>query len=117
MIKGITYQSTPEFSTGSCEKCIAKNNAELCSRIDDVGRCGYSERIIWMKAKEVTTEDHKDTSLLEPKYTVEEVLTVLEDNGYYNPTDSEADFIKSMLQKKSDSEYKQYIALKAKFKE
>ena len=103
VIKGITYQSTPEFSIGSCENCVACTDTKLCREITISAGYNWSEGVIWKMIQE-------------PKYTVEEVLTVLEDYGYYT-TDSEADSIKSELQKKSDLEYKQYLALKAKFGE
>lgn len=105
VIKGITYQSTPEFSIGSCENCAACTDTSLCHEIVISAGCDWSEGIIFQMIQE-------------PRYTVDEVLTVLEDNGYCPyPTDSEVNTIKNFLLKKSYPEYKQYLALKAKFGE
>ena len=111
-IKGIKYKSAPEIRGGQCSGCAADRSSDLCFEISQgVGGCIHST---WLKEEAKAESSIEPTT--EPKYTVEEVLTVLEDYGYYT-TDSEADSIKSELQKKSDPEYKQYLALKAKFGE
>ena len=109
-----TYQSTTESRHGSCKGCTTTVGSNLCYFFQKRAECGLHD-IIWIKKENNEGVEMQETNG-EPKYTVEEVLTVLEDYGYYT-TDSEADSIKSELQKKSDLEYKQYLALKAKFGE
>ena len=111
-IEGIKYKSALGVYLHTCDGCVAEFDCELCDKIQEEvdGNC----RTIWLKEEVLTASSNEPTT--EPKYTVEEVLTVLEDYGYYT-TDSEADSIKSELQNKSDPEYKQYLALKAKFGE
>lgn len=124
---GETYQATSEKLYSSCQGCTTTPSSELCKTISEQVSCNRY-RIIWIK-KEQTTESKgatmtkesyvstKKETTEEPKYTVDEVLEVVEFFDYSFFTKGQVLSVKDYLAKQTNPDYQLYLKLKAQFGE
>ena len=106
---GQVIQIIPDIEEDSCNGCIGGYNASVCNEIlNNIGSCSMSN-VIAIPFVEESTED------VEPKYTVEEVLTAYSMYSSENVWSFTIEKIKADLKFKNDPDYKDYLRLKEKF--